>query len=101
MPVGEPLNGDQGEVTAVIVTPDGRRILSSGRDGTIRQWAGPDAWRDALCSKLTFNLSADQWREWVKLGQNQYEAACRGLPRAPTTPIALGQAYKYYRAPMR
>jgi WD40 repeat protein len=101
MPVGEPLNGQQDDVTAVVVTPDGRRMLSSGRDGTVHQWTGPSAWRDALCSKLTSNLSSGDWRKWVQLSGNQYQSACQGLPQAPTPPIPLGPAYKYWRAPMR
>ena len=32
------LNGHQGEITHVSFAPDGRTLLSSGRDGTVRWW---------------------------------------------------------------
>jgi len=48
-----------------------------------RAWrAAPKAWADELCSKLTRNMSASQWRDWVS-PEIAYALHCPGLPIAP------------------
>jgi WD40 repeat protein len=59
--------GHQGQVTAVAVSSDGTRIVSASTDGTVRIWPNPPTTPpvEALCAKLTSNMSAQQWRTWV------------------------------------
>jgi WD40 repeat protein len=47
--------------------------------GSVLLWPGPTMWADLLCSKLTRNISAKQWQEWVS-PEIDYQAQCAGLP---------------------
>ncbi|WP_067837500.1 TIR domain-containing protein [Nocardia lijiangensis] len=82
LPVGNPMPGTTADVVKVAMSPDNRRIVSSGDpDGSIRVWPGPAAWPDALCDKVTHNMSHKQWRDWVS-SEIDYIELCRGLPLA-------------------
>jgi WD40 repeat protein len=81
-PVGEAMAGHWDAVNSVAFSPDGLRILSGSRDGTMRSWPSPSAWSTALCAKLTQNLSREQWREWVSTDADYIEI-CPGLPVPP------------------
>ncbi len=63
----------------VAFSPDAGRILSGSQDGMVRVWPGPAEWRDALCDKLTTNMSRQQWSDWVSPNID-YVATCQGLP---------------------
>jgi WD40 repeat protein len=81
--MGAPFTGHTTYVTSLEFSPDGTKLLSASGDHTIRAWPVParslEAARDALCAKLTHNMSRDQWNEWVS-PQIDYIKACPNLP---------------------
>ena len=81
-PFGQPI-GHGDNVLSVASTPDGRRIITGGADGTVRVLPGSAAvWRDQLCAIVTQNMSHKQWRDWVS-PDIDYIKACPDLPIAP------------------
>lgn len=81
-PIGVPMHGHDGEVLAVAVNGSGTRVVSAGADGTLRLWPATTAWAADLCSRLTRNLSRQEWRSLVAPGID-YMEACPGLPVPP------------------
>ena len=49
--------------------------------GSTRTWPGPTAWAEALCKKLTANMSEKQWKDWVSPGID-YHPTCPDLQAA-------------------
>ena len=84
--LGAPLTGHQGAVSDLDFSPDGTTLLSASTDRTLRLWPvprSPDAARDALCAKITHNMSHEQWDKLApKVG---YTETCAGLPEADYT----------------
>jgi WD40 repeat protein len=79
-----PVEGIQNWVQSVAFSPDDKWILSGGGDGTLRLWPPPQDVGNAICSKLTTNMSHTQWNQWVSQAI-PYEQLCPGLPIAPDT----------------
>jgi WD40 repeat protein len=77
-PVGNPLTGHTGLVMSVAFTTDGNHIVSQGLNDGWMLWPGPNSWRDALCDKLTANLTRAEWAEWVS-PTIEYQAPCPSL----------------------
>ena len=79
--IGAPLTGHTDVVRSVVFSPDGHRLASGSADTTIRLWPAT-ASPEMLCSKLTTNMSHQQWREWVS-PDIDYIKVCPNLPVAP------------------
>ncbi len=83
--LGDPLTGHTAVGDSLDFSPDGTKLLSASDDHTLRLWPvparSPDAARDALCAKLTHNMSREQWNKWVS-PEIDYIKACPGLPEA-------------------
>jgi WD40 repeat protein len=78
---GAPLGEHTSLVTNVTFNPDGTKLVSTGADQALRIWPIPKASPEALCAKLTRNMSRDHWNEWVS-PEIDYITACPGLPIA-------------------
>ena len=81
-PSPTPLEGHHNWVMSVAFSPDDTRIVSGSADGSLHLWpAPPEDLKDLVCSKLTTNMSRDQWREWVS-DTIPYAELCPGLPNS-------------------
>ncbi|MGW6424342.1 toll/interleukin-1 receptor domain-containing protein [Nocardia sp. NPDC055053] len=84
--VGEPLHGSPGWIEDVSISADstivGTTYLGFDNNAGLWTWPGPGAWTELLCDKLTFEMSRQQWSDWVSpdLG---YRPSCPGLPPHP------------------
>ncbi|SDH47910.1 hypothetical protein [Nitrosomonas sp. Nm132] len=79
LPIGNPMPGHLGSVSSAVFSPDGTRIVSGSADKTLRLWPATTAWVDALCGKLTRNMSSMEWHEWVS-PDITYRKQCADLP---------------------
>jgi WD40 repeat protein len=64
--------------------PDGSRLVSAGADGTVRMWPVPNPDPQALCAKITQNMSRADWDFWVS-PDIPYVKTCTELPVAGET----------------
>jgi WD40 repeat protein len=79
-PLGQPLQGHTAAVRSVAFSPDGHTLVSGGGDGTLQLWPTPqDATVATLCSKLTANISREQWSDWISPSIG-YMTLCPQLP---------------------
>jgi WD40 repeat protein len=83
-PVGSPLTGHDQPISSVEFGDGGRTIISEEAlpldgGGVTRTWPGPAAWADALCTKLTANMTRQQWHDWIA-PDIDYIAVCPKLP---------------------
>ena len=69
------------EIQSVAMAPDGTFFVTADA-AKILVWPGPDRWADMICSKLVWNMSNKQWREWVS-PDIPYREQCAGLELAP------------------
>jgi hypothetical protein len=83
-PVGSPLTGHEQPISSVEFGDGGRTIISEEAfpldgHGVTRTWPGPAAWADALCAKLTANMTRQQWHDWIA-PDIDYITVCPKLP---------------------
>jgi WD40 repeat protein len=78
---GAPLTGHSGRVTDLDFSPDGTKLMSTSDDRTLRLWPIQVPSPEALCAKLTHNMSREQW-EQVVATEIEYIPVCPGLPEA-------------------
>ncbi|MBV8346722.1 MAG: WD40 repeat domain-containing protein, partial [Mycolicibacterium sp.] len=76
-----PLVGRKGAVTSLDFDTTVTRLLSASTNGTVRVWPIVRPSPEALCAKLTSNMSAEQWHAWVSADLG-YTELCAGLPQA-------------------
>jgi WD40 repeat protein len=66
-----------GDVGSVAIAPDASFFVTADRQ-EILVWPGPSQWADLICSKLVWNMSQKQWREWVS-PLIPYQDQCSGM----------------------
>ncbi|MCP2300092.1 WD40 repeat [Nocardia amikacinitolerans] len=85
-PIGDALTGPDGWIMNAYITSDNRRVrtvfVGYDQSSGIWEWPGPDSWARELCAKLTFNMSREQWDEWVS-PDIPYRKTCEDLPELP------------------
>jgi WD40 repeat protein len=80
--IGVRFPGHRGsQIRAVALAPDGS-FFATADASKILVWPGPQRWADIICSKLVWNMSHEQWREWISPAI-PYREQCQGLPLAP------------------
>ncbi|MBH0122230.1 TIR domain-containing protein [Rhodococcus sp. CX] len=86
--IAVPMTGHAGWVAAIAFTSDGRRLVSGGTDGTLRIWNLPPSTTEEasnmLCSKLTRNMTDDEWHEWIS-PDIEPQTLCPDLPPGTDT----------------
>lgn len=87
-PIGAPLQAQQGKLVDVAYDADGLRIVARSAGGTLSAWPAPETWASLLCSKITRNMSRQQWSDWVS-PEIEYRLQCQLLP-VPEQPRAPG-----------
>ena len=75
---GPALTGHTASVNSVAFSPDSRTIVTGSVDKTLRLWPVPTMSPEALCAKLTQNMSHKVWDYWV--ANIDYHTQCPGLP---------------------
>jgi WD40 repeat protein len=77
--LGSPLTGHTAIVLSLDFSPDGKRLVSGSADHTLRVWPVPSSSPEALCAKITHNLTREMWDSWVSPDVD-FTELCRGLP---------------------
>jgi WD40 repeat protein len=75
--IGTRFHGHQEDIRAVALAPDASYFVTA--DSTkVLVWPGPNDWADIVCSKLSSNMSREDWRAWVS-PKLPYTEQCPGL----------------------
>jgi WD40 repeat protein len=80
-----PGHQDGSAIRSVALAPDGR-FFATADPSAILVWPGPEQWADIICTKLVWNMSRAQWREWVSPAI-PYMAQCEGLDVSDDAPV--------------
>jgi WD40 repeat protein len=74
--IGRPLTGHDKAVSGMAFTPDGRTLVSAGRDATIRFWnlAQPTDLEARVCDLAQRPITPQEWT--FHLPGKPYEAVC-------------------------
>jgi len=78
------LTGENAKVTTLEFNSAGTRLLSASANGTVRVWPIDVPKPDALCAKLSENMSLEEWADVVS-PEIEYRDVCDGLPRGEPT----------------
>ena len=78
------LTGENAKVTTLEFNSAGTRLLSASANGTVRVWPIDVPKPDALCAKLSENMSPEDWTYAVS-PEIEYRDVCDGLPRGENT----------------
>ena len=79
--LGAPLTVHKSAVSSLDFSPDGSKLLSASEDHTLRMSPVLNSSSDALCDKLTHNMSRKEWDSVVS-PEIGYIKVCPGLPEA-------------------
>ena len=92
---GEPLatfNHDD-DVYAVSFSPDGQRVATASWDNTARlHWLWSRDLAQQVCLRLSRNLTADEWTNYVQTDLVNYSLIC---PKLPVHPTVIEEARQY------
>ena len=69
-------------MTSLDFSPDGTKLVSGSEDHSVREWPVPSLSpsTEALCAKITHNMSDDQWDRVVSRSIS-YIDLCPKLPK--------------------
>jgi WD40 repeat protein len=71
--------GHDGDITAVALAGDGSFFVTADAHKVLL-WPGPNHWVDIICHKLSWNMSAKEWKRRIS-DSLEYEDQCENLPR--------------------
>jgi WD40 repeat protein len=77
--LGAPLTVHKSAVSSLDFSPDGSKLLSASEDHTLRMSPAPNPSPDALCAKLTHDMSLGDWNKVVS-PEIDYIKVCPELP---------------------
>ncbi|MBS9769215.1 MAG: hypothetical protein J7F05_01410, partial [Trichodesmium erythraeum GBRTRLIN201] len=75
----------QSLVNAVAFSPDGKTIATANYDNTARlHWATSEGLIQEACSRLSRNLTAKEWQQYINSDLETYQKTCENLPVHPS-----------------
>lgn len=88
--VGLPLDSGGRKLYSVAFDAPAKYLYAGSDDGIVLRWPVLEKWVDALCEKTPYNMSRQQWREWVS-PEIEYKCQCPGLPIPSDDPKSNGK----------
>jgi WD40 repeat protein len=77
--IGPRFVAHDGDIKAVALAADGSFFVTADARKVLL-WPGPNRWADIICQKLSWNMSAGQWKGWISASL-EYKDQCENLPR--------------------